>query len=95
MSNNIISNADNFSDYISSLSTGQAFEIEWNHQRNEYDIPYRKLKDLRVFYIDESEEIQLVYKDGKQEFISYNEGLTTRVVSANGREIGKQRDFKF
>ncbi|KJR27832.1 RHS repeat protein [Vibrio sp. S234-5] len=80
-----------------SLSTGQAFEVEWNHQRNEYDIPYRKLKDLRVFYLDESEEIQVVYKDGKQEFISYNEGITTRVVSANGLEIGfeyGQKDFQ-
>ncbi|CAH8193299.1 hypothetical protein VAE308_1150349 [Vibrio aestuarianus] len=34
------------------LSSGQNFKIELNRSKNEYDIPYRKLKDIRVLYDD-------------------------------------------
>ncbi|QFI38559.1 RHS repeat protein [Moritella marina ATCC 15381] len=70
-----------------SLSTGQSFKIEWNASENEYDIPYRKLKDMRVFYLNASKEIKVVYKDGRQDFISYQEGTLSRLVSPQGLVI--------
>ncbi|WP_341659994.1 RHS repeat protein [Vibrio sp.] len=67
-----------------SLSSGQTFTIEWNSENSEYDIPYRKLKDIRVFFLNAGEEIKVVYKDGRQEFIDYHEGTLTRIVSPQG-----------
>lgn len=69
------------------LSTGQSFQIQWNSEIEEYDIPYRKLKDIRVFYISESEEIKVVFKGGKEEYIDYNSGVIKKIVSSQGIEI--------
>ncbi|WP_171394007.1 RHS repeat protein [Vibrio mediterranei] len=70
-----------------SLSSGQNFRIEWNFERSEYDIPYRRLKDLKVFYLSNTREIQIVYKDGRQDFIDYDEGTLNRMVSPQGLVI--------
>ncbi|MEW5251562.1 hypothetical protein [Microbulbifer discodermiae] len=69
-----------------SLSTGQNFKIEFNRTTNEYDIPYRKLKDVKVFYDDSMSAIKVVYKDGRQEFIDYTTGTMTKMVSNQGLE---------
>ncbi|EMQ2878757.1 RHS repeat protein [Vibrio navarrensis] len=70
-----------------SLTTGQNFKIQWNNAIEEYDIPYRKLKDIRVFYLDTTEEIKVVHKDGRQEFIDYYKGTLTRLVSPQGLSV--------
>lgn len=70
-----------------SLSSGQNFKIEWNFEKSEYDIPYRRLKDIRVFYLSNTREIQIVYKDGRQDFIDYDEGTLKRMVSPQGLVI--------
>ncbi|WP_419238514.1 RHS repeat protein [Photobacterium leiognathi subsp. mandapamensis] len=70
-----------------SLSTGQSFALEWNSTTEEYDIPYRKLKDIRVFYLPTSKEIKVVYKDGRQDFIDYEDGYLKRIVFPLGRAI--------
>lgn len=73
---------------VLSLSNGQSFKIEGNDNSNgEYDIPYRKLKDLRVFDVDKTQELKVIYKDGFVEFIDKNEGTLTRSISINGLEI--------
>ncbi|EDP59725.1 RHS repeat protein [Vibrio sp. AND4] len=69
------------------LSTGQSFRIEWNDALKEYDIPYLKLKDIRVFYIDKTDEIKVVYKDGREDYLDWNSGLLMRSVSSQGLEI--------
>ncbi|WP_249339522.1 MULTISPECIES: RHS repeat protein [unclassified Vibrio] len=75
------------------LSSGQSFEIKFNTDKGEYDIPYRKLKDLRVFYLNSTQEIKVVHKDGTLEFIDYQKGTLTRVVSNHGLDINFQYDF--
>lgn len=70
-----------------SLSTGQSFEIKWNSVASEYDIPSRKLLDIRVFYVGETQEIKVVYKDGRHEYLSWDDGLLKRTVSPQGLEI--------
>jgi YD repeat-containing protein len=72
---------------ILSLSTGQSFELVWNNEKNEYDIPYRKLKDIRVFYLDSSNEIKVSHKDGRVEFIEWDSGLVVRTISPSGLPI--------
>ncbi|EJL6420587.1 RHS repeat protein [Vibrio cholerae] len=67
-----------------SLSNGQSFKLVFNSTLDEYDIPYRKLKDLRVFYLDSTQEIKIVHKDGTLEFIDYQDGTLTRLVSNHG-----------
>lgn len=67
-----------------SLSTGQSFTIAWNSDINEYEMPYRKLKDIRVFYLDATKELKVVYKDGRKEFIDYEEGTLSKLVSPSG-----------
>lgn len=75
------------------LSSGQSFQIFWNDLKGEYDIPYRKLKDIRVLYLSDTEEIKIVYKDGKKEFISYYDGCLTKIVTVQGLEISFEYGF--
>ena len=70
-----------------SLSTGQRFKIEYNSALDEYDIPYRKLKDIRVFYLSRSNELKVVHKDGRTEFIDYSNGTLNRIVSHHGLSV--------
>lgn len=71
------------------LGSCQSFEIEWNDTKGEYDIPYRKLKDIRVLYIEINSiaYIKVLHKDGRHEYIDYNEGNIVKIVSAQGLEI--------
>lgn len=66
------------------LSTGQSFQIVWNDAKQEYDIPYRKLKDIRVFYLGDESEIKIVYKGGKEEYLDYETGVIKRALSPQG-----------
>ncbi|AUV86655.1 RHS repeat protein [Vibrio campbellii] len=77
---------DNINNVLS-LSTGQSFELIWNNDKDEYDIPYRKLKDIRVLYLSSSNELKVLYKDGRVDFIDYNSGLILRTISPSGLPI--------
>lgn len=79
-----ISRFDKYSNKIY-LSSGQVFKIEWNSRENEYDIPYRKLKNIRV--LRNNENIVVVYKDGRRENIDYDSGLMRELVSPTGRKV--------
>lgn len=72
---------------VLSLSTGQSFTLQWNDKKNEYDIPYRKLKDIRVFYIDGTREVEVAYKDGRREYISWDDGMVTKSLSPSGLAV--------
>ncbi len=69
-----------------SLSSGQSFKIEYNNETQEYDFPYRKLKDLRVFYLNEGAKLKIVYKNGIHEYVDYESGLMEKRISPNGLE---------
>lgn len=69
------------------LYNGQSFKLTWNNQKGEYDIIYKKLRDIRVFYIDDTEEIKVEYKDGRTDYIDYETGLHRKVVSSTGLEV--------
>ncbi len=69
------------------LSSGQSFELKWNSAKNEYDIPYRKLKDVRVFYVSTTREVKIVYKNGKEEYLGWQDGELRRIVFPNGDTI--------
>ncbi|MGR5138788.1 RHS repeat domain-containing protein [Vibrio jasicida] len=77
---------DNINNVLS-LSTGQSFELIWNNDKDEYDIPYRKLKDIRVLYLSSSNELKVLYKDGRVDFIGYDSGLILRTISPSGLSI--------
>lgn len=68
------------------LSTGQSFKLVWNDEINEYEMPYRKLKDIRVLYIDDSKELKVIHKDGRAEYLDWEEGIHKRTVSPSGLE---------
>jgi YD repeat-containing protein len=70
-----------------SLSTGQSFNLVWNSDKNEYDIPYRRLNDIRVLYLDDTSEINVVYKDGRNDYLDWEMGLLKRMASPSGLEI--------
>ncbi|NRF12891.1 RHS repeat protein [Vibrio coralliilyticus] len=74
------------------LSTGQSFRIEWNATTKEYEMPYRRLKDVRVLF--ESKEtnykydrLKVIHKDGRIEFLNYDEGVLDELVSPVGHSI--------
>ena len=69
------------------LSTGQSFQLEYNEDLGEYDIPYRKLKDIRVLYLDETQEITVLHKTGIKEFLDWETGILKKVVSPSGLEV--------
>lgn len=69
------------------LSTGQSFLLEWNDDKNEYDIPYRKLKDIRVFYLDGTREVEVVYKSGHRDYINWDDGILTKSISTSGLAV--------
>lgn len=72
---------------VLSLSSGQSFELAWNSSKQEYDIPYRKLKDIRVFYVDATKELKVIYKDGREEYLGWDDGLLRRIVSLQGENV--------
>ncbi len=70
-----------------SLSTGQSFKIMWNEEKNEYDMPYRRVKDIRVVYDDVTNSIIAIHKDGRKEIIDYKNGNLKEIVSPQGLSI--------
>ncbi|MHA2878949.1 hypothetical protein ACXZ7R_21460 [Vibrio campbellii] len=70
------------------LSSGQVFEIKWDDTLGEFIAPYRKLKDIKILYLEkidnEPSSIVLHFKDGTSEYISYEEGILYKRVSSNG-----------
>lgn len=86
----------NKSTNVLSLATGQTFELDWNSEQNEYDIPYRKLKDIKVSYLNNPKEVKVTYKDGRQDFISWDNGTLNKIISPNGMIINFEYGlFKF
>ena len=73
------------------LTTGQQFKIKWNTQRNEYDVPYRRLKDVRVLFEGSSavshSRLKVLHKDGRTEYIDYDKGCLEELVSPVGHSI--------
>ena len=69
------------------LSSGQSFQIKWNSEKNEYDIPYRKLKDIHVLKDNKTNEIIVLFKGGRKEYIDYDLGTCSKIVSAQGLAI--------
>ncbi|PKG37224.1 RHS repeat protein [Psychromonas sp. Urea-02u-13] len=72
---------------ILSLSSGQSFVIEKSTTSSEFDIPYRRLKDISVSEVSTTGELKIAYKDGKHEFVNIEKGTLNKVVSPNGLEI--------
>ncbi len=69
------------------LSSGQSFQIKWNSEKKEYDIPYRKLKDIRVLKNAETNEIIVLFKGGRKEYIDYDLGSCSKIVSTQGLTV--------
>lgn len=82
---------------VLSLSSGQSFKIRWDELKKEYEMPYRRIKDIRVFiYKDESDntnQLHIVNKDGSQEFIDYEDGILKKIVSPNGLELHFEHEY--
>lgn len=82
-----LSSFDNVNSMLS-LRNGQQFKIEWNSTENEYVAPYRKLKDVRIYYVStpgtEQGEIKVINASGEIEFIDWKEGTLSRLYSAKG-----------
>ncbi|MFM2586941.1 hypothetical protein [Vibrio sp. TBV020] len=76
---------------ILTLQSGQQFKIEWNNNLNEYDIPYRRCKDIRVFYKSLSGqstgEIVVAHKNGVKEHINWDDGTVSHILSPHGHRI--------
>ncbi|WP_037027969.1 hypothetical protein [Psychromonas aquimarina] len=69
------------------LSTGQSFRIYKPWSSNEYEIPYRKIKDIKITYLSESEELKVVNKEGGYECLSETTGRLNKIVSPDGKEV--------
>lgn len=69
-----------------SLSSGQSFKIEWDSENQEFYVPYRKLKDIRICIDTQTQHLIVYFKDGTEEHISIEEGTVYKVVSAQGLE---------
>ena len=74
-----------------SLSNGQAFKIQYNASLGRYEIPYRKLEDIKVYYVNtpgtQSGEIKVVHKGGEMEFIDWDKGVINRRYSPQGHKL--------
>ena len=70
-----------------SLSTGQSFKIYKPWGEKEYDIPYRKLKDIKITYLAETSELKVVNKEGLCEYLSESSGKLKKIVSEQGKEV--------
>ena len=77
-----LSSFDNVNSVLS-LRNGQSFKIEWDSTENEYVAPYRKLKDVRIYYVStpgtEQGEIKVINSSGEIEFIDWKEGTLSRL----------------
>lgn len=71
-----------------SLRNGQQFKIKWDETKGEFIAPYRKLKDVRVYYVNTpgtaGGELKVVHESGEIEFIDWEEGTLSRLYSAKG-----------
>ena len=68
------------------LSSGQSFKIEWDPSSEEFKVPYRKLKDIRITINKETEDLIVYFKDGTEEHINIEEGVISKIVSVQGLE---------
>ncbi|WP_412500520.1 hypothetical protein [Vibrio cyclitrophicus] len=69
------------------LSNGQAFKIQWNAAQNEYDLEYRRLKDIRVVRDSSSDNMIVLYKNGRTETLDLEEGLLRESTNESGLAI--------
>ncbi|KXO06764.1 hypothetical protein AKG98_2858 [Moritella sp. JT01] len=70
-----------------SLSTGQSFKIYKPWGKTEYVIPYRKLKDIKITYLNETSELKIANKEGLCEYLSVSSGKLNKIVSEQGKEV--------
>ncbi|OEE94421.1 hypothetical protein A1QK_16505 [Vibrio genomosp. F10 str. 9ZD137] len=70
-----------------SLSTGQSFKIYKPWGSDEYKIPYRKLKDVKIFHLSESDELKVVNKEGECEYLSSLSGHLKKITSPQGHSV--------
>ncbi|MCG7495391.1 RHS repeat protein [Vibrio sp. Of7-15] len=83
------------SNYNLTLKNGQTFQIEYNSNLKEFTVPYKKLKDTKLYYLSNISKpgetskpgIKIYYKDGETEFVDWNKGTLERRVSPHGHEI--------
>ncbi|PKG37401.1 hypothetical protein [Psychromonas sp. Urea-02u-13] len=83
------------SSYNLTLKNGQNFEIKYHSSTNEFTIPYKKLKDTKLYYLANISKpgepskpgIKIAYKNGEIEFVDWNKGTLERRVSPHGHEI--------
>ncbi|MEZ8051238.1 MULTISPECIES: RHS repeat protein [Vibrio] len=73
-------------DSIIYLSSGQNYKAIYNHQTNEYKLPYRKIKDIKLLYSLSNNEINVIYKSGIVESIDYETGALKKITSIQGLE---------
>ena len=81
--------------YNLTLKNGQTFKIEYHSSSNEFSIPYKKLKDTKLYYLSNISKpgepsksgIKIAYKDGEIEYVDWNKGTLERRVSPHGHEI--------
>ncbi|WGV98283.1 RHS repeat protein [Vibrio sp. YMD68] len=70
-----------------SLSTGQSFRIYKPWGGNEYEIPYRRVKDIKITYLNDSKELKVMNKEGLCEYLDESSGRLNKVVSQQGKSI--------
>lgn len=83
------------SNYNLTLKNGQTFQIEYDSNLQEFTVPYKKLKDTKLYYLSNISKqgetskpgIKIYYKDGETEFVDWNKGTLERRVSPHGHEI--------
>lgn len=83
------------SNYNLTLKSGQVFRIDWDNALQEYLVPYRKLQDTKIYYLNNISKsgetsragLKIAYKNGELEFIDWDRGTLERRVSPHGQEI--------
>ncbi|MGF1681940.1 hypothetical protein [Photobacterium minamisatsumaniensis] len=73
------------------LTDGSSFQIRWNGALGRYNIPYNKLKNLRVYFKRELNtkdgEIFVYHADGEIEIYDYNRGTLLEKISSYGYKL--------
>lgn len=69
---------------ILSLSTGQSFKIIPAKNGYEYEMPHRKLKDIKVVYDPVTFQLIVSHKTGLKEYIDYQSGHIYKMIANTG-----------
>ncbi|WP_038176942.1 hypothetical protein [Vibrio pacinii] len=69
------------------LSTGQSFKIFKPWEKKEYEIPYRKLKDIKITYSAENKELKVISEGGVCEHLNESSGKTNKISSPDGKNV--------